>query len=158
MQLGSEAIRIAIRHRTIYFIAIPFSTACLQDLYILAFTSGRKNAGSDKAHEVEVRAAGQTRVIKLPNLPGDRYKKNKGDLWKLTFRGDLKFYHCVTQKNIEHVAIESGNNDGWHIDSIVTYVGAHGSFRELTRNFNAFRWIDGNRAASNRRFMLYSVH
>ena len=158
MEPGSEAICIAIRHRTIYSIAIPFSTACLQDLYILAFTSGRKNAGSDKAHEIEVRTAGQTRVIKLPNLPGDDYKKDKGDLWKLTFRGDLKFYHCVTLKNIEHVAIESGSNDGWHIDSIVTYVGVHGSFRELTRNFNAFRWIDGNGPASHRRFMLYSVH
>ena len=149
---------IAIWHRTINFIAIPFSTACLQDLYILAFTSGRKGAGSDKAHEVEVRAAGQTKVIKLPNLPGDDYKKNKGDLWKLTFRGDLKFTRCVTLRNLDHIAIEAGSNDGWNIDSIVTFVRAHGSFRLITRNFNAFRWIDGNGPASHRRFKLRNVY
>ena len=134
------------------------SAACLRYLYILAFTSGKKYAGSDKSHEVEVRAAGQTRVIKLPNLPGDDYQKLKGDLWKLTFSGDLRFTRCVTLRNLDHVAIESGSNDGWNIDSIVTYVGATGrGFRELTHDFNIFRWIDGNGAASHRRYRLTNV-
>ena len=136
---------------------IFISAACLQSLYILAFTSGRKNAGSDMSHKVEVRAAGETKVIKLPNRPGNDYYPYKGDLWELTFK-DLGFSCCVTLKDLDHVAIESGGNDGWNIDSIVTYVNVTGhGFKELTHDFNVFRWIDGNGAASNRRFMLTKV-
>ena len=135
------------------------STACLKYLYILAFTSGKKNAGSDDAHEVEVRAAGQTRVLKLPNRPGNDYLEHMGDLWKLTFDGDLHFTRCVTLANLDHIAIEAGGNDGWNIDSIVTYVGAPGrGFRDASIDFNVFRWIDGNGAFSHRRFMLHNIH
>ena len=87
------------------------STACLQVFYILAFTSGSRHGGSRGSHKVEVKATGQTRVIKLPNLPGNDYQRNKGDLWKLSFGRNLKVGHnlkfngCVTLKNIEHVAI-----------------------------------------------------
>ena len=106
-----------------------------------------------------MRAAGQTRRITLPNLPGDDYLRNKGDLWKLTFDGNFKFTGCVTVQNIEYVRIEEGNNDGWNIDSIVTYVRATGQsrFTELTQNFNVYRWIDGNGAYSHRRFTLTKV-
>ena len=106
-----------------------------------------------------MRAAGETKVIRLPNLPGDDYQRNKGDLWKLTFDGNFGFTRCVTVQNIKYVAIESGSNDGWIIDSIVTYVGATGhGFMELTHDFNVFRLIDGNgRSSRSRRFMLNKV-
>ena len=106
-----------------------------------------------------MRAAGQTREIALPNLPGDDYLRNKGDLWKLTFDGNFKFTGCVTVRNIEYVRIEEGSNDGWKIDSIVTYVRATGQscFTELTQNFNVNRWIDGNGAASHKHFTLTKV-
>ena len=132
-----------------------FSTVCLKYLYILAFTSGKKNAGSDDAHKIEVKAAGQTRVLKLPNQKGNDYLKNKGDLWKLTFDDDFHFDECVTLDNLEHIAIVAGGNDGWNIDSIVTYVGtAESRFMDLTANFNVFRWIDGDSTSSAKRFKL----
>ena len=146
-------------------INFTFSTACLQVIYILAFTSGSRHGGSRGSHKVEVKATGQTRVIKLPNLPGNDYQRNKGDLWKLSFGRNLKVGHnlkfngCVTLKNIEHVAIVSGSRDGWNIDSIVTYVGADGSFRELTHDFNVYRSIDDDGSAPNsKRFVLYNAH
>ena len=50
-------------------------------------------------------------------------------------------------------------NDGWNIDSIVTYVGAPGKgFRDATIDFNVFRWVDGNGAPSNTYFMLKKIH
>ena len=136
-----------------------YVTACLKYLYILAFTSGKVHAGSHDSHEVEVRAAGQTRVLQLPDLLGDDYLENKGDLWKLTFDDDLRFTQCVTLQNLDHIAIEAGGNDGWNIDSIVTYVGAPGhGFRDATIDFNVFRWVDGDGEFSHRRFMLHNIH
>ena len=130
----------------------------MENFYILAFTSGSNSAGSDGSHAVRVRAAGQTRSILLPNLPGDDYERNKGDLWKLTFSGNFGFSGCVTKSSIEYVYIDAADNDGWNIDSIVTYVGAPGNgFMELTQDFNVFRWIDSNGEASHLHFRLRIV-
>ena len=109
------------------------------------------NGWADASHEVEVRAAGQTRVIPLPDLPGNDYKLHKGDLWKLEFSRDFKFTRCVTLNNTVDVAIEAGSDDGWNIDSIVTYVGVDGRFMELTHDFNVRRWIDSDGLLSYRR-------
>ena len=134
-------------------------TDCLKYLYILAFTSGIKYAGSDDLHKIEVRAAGQTRIITLPAQPGYNYLENKGDLWKLTFDDDFHFTKCVTLNNIDRIVVRAGGNDGWNIDSIVTYVGAPGKgFRDATIDFNVFRWVDGNGAPSNTYFMLKKIH
>ena len=64
----------------------------------------------------------------------------------------------MTLANLDHIAIEAGSNDGWNIDSIVTFVGtASRRFGVATINFNVFRWIDGDGAPSSRRFMLTNV-
>ena len=106
-----------------------------------------------------MRAAGQTRVLQLPSVPGNHYLENKGDLWKLTFDGDFHFTKCVTLKNLERITIKAGGNDGWNIDSIVIYVGAPGhGFRDATIDFNVFRWIEGNGALTNMYFILKNIH
>ena len=140
--------------RYYYFI----SAACLHYLYIFAFTSGRADANSYEPHRVEVKTSEQTKVITLPNLPGESYKENKGDLWKLEFYLDLGFTECVNLKNIQHVAIEAGSKDGWNIDSILTYVSVikrNDNFRQLTQDINAFKWVDDK--ASRKRFVLTKV-
>ena len=85
--------------------------------------------------------------------------ENKGDLWKLTFDDDFPFTKCVTLNNIDRIVVRASGNDGWNIDSIVTYVGAPGKgFRDATIDFNAFRWVDDNGAPSNTYFMLKKIH
>ena len=50
---------------------IDSTDACLDKLYIMAFTSGIDNAQSDSAHAVEILAAGDVRTLQLYNLPGN---------------------------------------------------------------------------------------
>jgi hypothetical protein len=53
------------------------------------------------------------------------------------------------------VSIVENGNDGWNIETIVTLVSdSSNRLQVLTRDFNVFRWIDGNGAASHRRFDL----
>jgi len=64
---------------------------CIAYLYIMAFTSGVRRAGSDRDHRIFLRASGMQQSARLlPDLPGNDYQCNKGDLWKLpiAFLGD----------------------------------------------------------------------
>ena len=51
--------------------------ACISAIYILDFTSGVANAGSNEDHAIEVQASG---ITKSALLPANDYMKNKGDL------------------------------------------------------------------------------
>ena len=130
---------------------------CLSTLYIMAFTSGIRHGGSDRGHGVEVRVDGVTGVKTLPDLPGNDYYPHKGDLWKISFRNDLHFYSCVTKGDIESIAITENSNDGWNIETIVTFVKHGNNFQLATENFNVNRWIDGDGQYSHRRFELNIV-
>ena len=99
---------------------------------------------------------GVTKHIKLYDRPGDDYRKNKGDLWKIRF-GSFGF-RCVKIKEIECVYIVEGSNDGWNIDSIVTLVkDSSRNSQILTSDLDVFRWIDGNGLRSHKRFLLSFV-
>ena len=135
-----------------------FPTACLQSLYLLAFTSGITRGGSEHTHKVEVRAAGQTKLIDLPDLRGDDYLRNKGDLWKLSLKDDLGFIGCVTLRNLDGIAIVADSRDGWNIDSIASYVCAGGHCREATHDFDVFQWIDTDGEPGHARFQLTEVY
>ena len=54
--------------------------ACLDKLYIMAFTSTLPNAQSpdNDPHGVEILAAGHVCHLKFYDLPGDDYSRNKG--------------------------------------------------------------------------------
>ena len=66
--------------------------------------------------------SGETRTVILPNLPGDDYLSHKGDLWKISFRNQFHFRDgCVRLSEIASIALEEHNNDGWNIDSVVTF-------------------------------------
>ena len=133
---------------------IDSTDACLDKLYIMAFTSGRKNAGSDSDHTIEILAAGYVRNLRLYDRPGNDYSKHKGDLWKYNIASFHFPFSCVTISNIKKVSIIESGNDGWNIDSIVTLVGADGRFKVLTQDLDVYRWIDGNGHHTHRRFTL----
>lgn len=133
---------------------------CLTKLYVMAYTSDLRYAGSDNSHAIELTfmADGQTEVQTVPlyNLPGDDYFKNKGDLWVF----DISAFSesCVTVGNIESVSIVADSNDGWNIASIVTLVrDAEGKDQLLTSDFGVNRWIDGDSVASAERFELSMI-
>ena len=133
---------------------IDSTDACLDKLYIMAFTSGIDNAQSDSAHAVEILAAGDVRTLQLYNLPGNDYSQNKGDLWKYNIASFNFPSSCLTISSIQKVSIIESSNDGWNIDSIVTLVGAGGCFQVLTQDLDVNRWIDGDRHDTHRSFKL----
>ena len=132
-----------------------YTDACLTRLYVMAFTSGVDDAGSDTSHIVEVQAAGQVRSVVLYDRPGDDMQKNKGDLWKIDF-SDFHFtVGCITIDEINGVSIVENGNDGWNIDSIVTMVkDDDGGVEALTQDLDVFCWIDGDDLPQYRRFDL----
>ena len=133
--------------------------ACLESLYIMAFTSDLKKAGSDVGHAVEIELAdGVTKLSLLPNLPGDDYLKHKGDLWKISFADDFLFDFCVMKYDIKSIAIMENGNDGWNIETIVTFIKSGSDYQLATSDFHVNRWIDGNDDESRRYFELSLVY
>ena len=131
-------------------------------LYILAFTSGVGAAQTAGSHEVELRAASQTRHVALPDRPVDDYTPNKGDLWKIPI-SDFGFSlpgQCIQLTDVEEISINERHNDGWNIDSIVTFLRSGNStydFHLASVDIDVFRWIDGDSTHAKRRFELNLV-
>lgn len=119
----------------------------------MAFTSGVRHGGSDTAHAIQIVARGLVRDATLYNLPGDDMLANKGDLWNIPF-SHFHFDRCITIGDIHSVSIIEDNNDGWHIESVATFVSDSSGVQVLTQDFGANRWIDGNGHYSHRRFQL----
>ena len=112
----------------------------------------------DLLHKIELQAKGITKTQILPDLPGDDYSSSKGDLWKLSTEDYFGFTGCITKKDIQGIALLVGNNDGWHIDSIVTYVAVNEFNWELSSiDLEANRWVDGDSLHTYKRFTLTLV-
>ena len=111
----------------------------------MAFTSGLAHADSDTNHNIELQYSGLVRTMTLYDRPGDDSQPNKGDLWEFSLSG------CVTLSAITRVSVAENGNDGWNIESIVTFVrDASSRIQVLTRNFGARRWIDGDHSSQRR--------
>ena len=122
----------------------------------MAYTSDLQYAESDESHRISVRVEGSTSTQSLPDLPGDDYSPNKGDLWKLNLETFFGFTGCITINDINHISILEGNNDGWNIDSIVTFVvDDQNNYELISADFDIFQWIDGDSTADERELTLY---
>ena len=133
----------------------PCTGVCLDSLYIIAFTSGLNNAESSDGHAVEIVLTDKvTKRYLLPNLPGNDYEKYKGDLWKISLSDQ-----CIRKYDIESIAIVENSNDGWNIETIVTYIKSGNYYEPATSNFDVNYWIDGNHEDVTRlRFELTPVY
>ena len=130
---------------------------CLSSLYVIAFTSGVLSAGSNDGHAVELRTATETRRVRLYDRPGDDYYIHKGDLWKIPI-GEFYFTDgCITVSELRGIALTEHSNDGWHIESVVTFLRAGDAYQLYTEDFEANQWIDGDGHFSFRRFDLNIV-
>ena len=140
------------RLKSIYYLYIILGS-CLTSLYVIAFTSRLTNSVSDTSHSVQLESNGVVRTLSLYNRPGDDYLSNKGDLW--TFSFSSFGFSCIRISDIDRVSIVESANDGWNIETIVTLVSDSSSrLQVLTRDFDVYRWIDGDGAVSHRRFDL----
>ena len=135
-----------------------FVGICIKYLYVMAFTSDWKYSGSNSGHKVEMTAEGYTYSSYLANPSGDGYQSNKGDLWKLSFERNFNIDQCITPDIIDYIAVVEGSNDGWNINSIVTFFVFDEYYSKLaTVDLNVYRWIDGDGADSHKRFELTKV-
>ena len=131
---------------------------CIHFLYVMAYTSSQPGGGADLCHKIELQAKGVTKTQTLPDLPGDDYSSSKWDLWKLSIEDYFGFTGCITKEDIQGIALLAGNNDGWHIDSIVTYVAVNEFNWELCSvDLEANRWVNGDSLHTYKRFALTLV-
>ena len=132
--------------------------ACLDSLYIMAFTSGIDSAGSNVDHAVEVElTSGILKRSVLPDLPGDDYEKHKGDLWKISFEDNFHLVNCVRKRDIKSIIIRENGNDGWNIETIVTFLQSDNDYELATSDFNVYKWIDGDHEDVTRRFFKLTL-
>ena len=131
---------------------------CWQSLYILAYTSGLSNAGTDDRAYVEMRlTGGESKTIQLYNRPGDDYTRYKGDKWLIPLSSFGFSDKCIMRGDVVGLALLAGGNDGWNIESVVTYLKYDSYYRELSRDFEVYRWLDGNAGPNQLRFDLTLV-
>ena len=109
----------------------------------MAFTSGITHSGSDDGKNIHMKIKGIEKTKRLPNLPGDDYLSNKGDLWKLSLRKFFGFSGCIKVGDVEEISLLNAGTDGWNIDSIVTYLVAdRNTYQQSSIDLDIFRWVD----------------
>ena len=116
----------------------------------MAYTSDWQYAESDYIHRISLQVEESTSTKNLPDLPGDDYSPNRGDLWKLDLDSFFGFTGCISINDIGRISILEGSSDGWNIDSIVTFAVEDQNDWELTSaDFDIFQWIDTDSAAES---------
>ena len=141
-----------------FALSLTTTSPCIHYLYIMAYTSDKLFSGSDQKHRIEIQANGLTKTEDLPDLPENDFSPSKGDLWKLSISSYFGFTGCITKNDIQSIAILAGSNDGWNIDSIVTYVASSEHDWELSSvDLDVDRWIDQNSKSSYKGFQLTLV-
>ena len=121
----------------------------------MAYTSDLISAKADSSHRIKLQVNGSANTRILPNLPGDDYSPNRGDIWKLHLKDFFGFTSCITVNDIDHITILQGTNDGWNIESIVTFAVVSEYWELTSADFNVFRWIDGDsKEEEHREFTL----
>lgn len=76
-------------------------------------------------------------------------------MWKLSLETDIGFTECITLKDIQSMSIQEDSDDGWRIDSIVTFLVVDPYYWAMSSaDFDVNRWIDEDSNSSAREFIL----
>ena len=103
---------------------------------------------------MELQVGEEIKSVTLPELPGEEFVTNKGDLWRINL-SDFGFTDtCITKGDVQRITLVEGGNDGWLIDSVVTFLRTEDSFTLLSSDIDVSRWIDGNGGSELERFNL----
>ena len=128
--------------------------SCFRFLRILAYTSSIEHSQTVGDHKIELTVDGLTKTATLTKFPG----QSRGNLWSRSLADDFGFPGCIRKKDIQGIALLSGNNNGWNIDSIVTYVANNDYNWELSSvDLDVNRWIDSDSEEYRKRFDLNLV-
>ena len=130
---------------------------CINFLYVMAYTSDLREAGSDTDHRISLEVNGSTRTGHFPSLPGNDFYPNRGDIWKLHLTDFFGFTGCITKSDIDHISVLQGSTDNWNIESIVTFAVVSEHWELTSADFNVFRWIDGDSEDEHTEFTLSLV-
>ena len=136
-------------------------TDCIKNIYVWAFTSDTKYAESDGSHKIEIEANNQIRSVHLPDLPGNDFTVNKGDLFKIPISSFGFTSSCVhlDSSTIKAINIVSDSDDGWNIDSIVmSATSTTGEHAIMIVDIGVDRWIDSNSGEDNKLFKLNKIN
>ena len=120
----------------------------------MAYTSDLREAGSDASPTISLQVNGSARARLLPDLPGNDFSPNRGDIWKLHLTDFFGFTGCVTMNDIDHISILGDDTDGWNIDSIVTFAVVSEHWELTSADFNVFQWINGGTEDRSSEFKL----
>ena len=125
----------------------------------MAFTSDENSAGSDDSPHMSIELTNREKVeVDLYDRPGNDMYPNKGDLWRFTISSlHFRTKSCITKGDIKEIIIQSGGNDGWNIESIVTILGSGNSYQMLTANMQIYRWLDSDGSVADRQYVLTKV-
>ncbi len=127
---------------------------CSDALYIMVYTGRTRNASTADTPDVELQVGEETELVSLPQLPGEEFVANKGDLWRINL-SDFGFTDtCITKGDVQRITLVEEGNDGWLIDSVVTFLRTEDSFTLLSSDIDVSRWIDGNGGSELERFSL----
>jgi hypothetical protein len=131
---------------------------CISEIYVIGFTTGRKHAGSNDDHHIELHTTdGKSYTAELYNRAGDDYLQNKGDLWTFTPQS-FGIKSCLRKGQIDGVLFVAGGDDGWMIETAMTvYRDQNKNYNLLTVNVNFNKWLDGNSGSASRRLKLTLV-
>ena len=128
--------------------------SCINYLRVLAYTSNVRYSETTGNHTIELKADGLPKRAILSDIPDQL----RGNLWTLSFAGDFGFPGCIRKKDIQGIAIIADSNDGWNIESIVTYVAGYKYDWELSSvDLDVNRWVDNNSEDSYKQFDLNLV-
>ena len=128
--------------------------SCINYLHVVAYTSNVGNSATTGNHTVELKADGLVKTAAISNIPNEL----RGKLWSLSLAGDFGFNGCIRKKDVQGIAILAYSNDGWNIESILTYVSGNYYDSELSSaDWDVNRWVDNNSSGSSKRFDLNLV-
>ena len=130
--------------------------SCVRFLRILAYTSNVRDSitGADVSHKIELTVDGLAKTAIFTNFPD----QSRGDLWILSLADDFGLSGCIRKKDIQGIALLEDDNDGWNIDSIVTYVSSNKyNWQQSSVDLDVNRWIDGDSEECRKRFDLSLV-
>ena len=114
---------------------------CINYLYVMAYTSDLREAGSDTSHRISLEVNGSTSTRHLPELPGNDFFPNRGDIFELHLTDFFGFTGCTTINDIDHISILGGGTDNWNIESVVTFAVVSEYWELTSVDFNVFQWI-----------------
>lgn len=130
---------------------------CGSELYVMAFTSGVKGAGSNDSPHLTLAVGTETRTVTLYDRPGDDMDKDKGDLWEFSISKLLLKDTCVEKADFKKITLENGGSNGWNIESIITFLRSGNSYDMLTADMHINRWLDSDRGLEYRQYNLKLV-